>query len=79
MLPEIKKYASQYHLIIDPILANKIVKADKGTCESCDFTRDLYSVPFANFGSGAKMCLGCVASLLSEDHSPAENDNSLDD
>jgi len=79
MLPEIRKYANEYHFVLNTQLANKIEKADKGTCEACDFTRDLYNVPFANFGNGAKMCLGCAVQLLSEDHSPAENENGLDE
>ncbi|MCF8243053.1 MAG: hypothetical protein K9J16_16875 [Melioribacteraceae bacterium] len=79
MLPEIKKYAREYQLSINTVLASEITKADDGNCESCEFTRPLYSVPFANYGNGARLCLGCAMTALTEDADFEKRDDDFDD
>ncbi len=79
MLPEIRKYAHEYRLDIDSSLANKVEKIEDGVCEKCDFTRELYFLPFANDGKGLKACLGCAVDALAFDDFSSESSGSGDD
>ncbi len=80
MLPEIRKYAHEYRLDIDTVLANKVQKSENGICEKCDFTRELYFLPNVNDGKGLKACLGCMVDALAyEEFSSEDTETGIDD